>query len=334
MTATVRTTEDRAWLPATEVTGAGGVRRAAVALGAEAGLSEQAQAGLAIVATELATNLARHAEGGVVLLRLVRSDEAYGVEMIGIDRGPGMADLAASTVDGHSTAGTLGIGLGAIQRQASELHAYSRVGKGTVLAATVWSATPAAAWYAGLRRPMDGETVCGDGYAARLVGERRQIMLCDGLGHGALAAIAADALVTAFHAAPAAGPQETLNFLHRKVTHTRGAVVGIADLDPVRGAARFAGIGNIGAVVCADSRRAMVSLPGIVGHQARTIREFEYPLTPGALVVLHTDGLTDRWDLADYPGLSRQAPVVVAATLLRDAGKRRDDAAVLVATAT
>lgn len=333
MTSPVRMTEDRAWLPATDVTGAGSVRRVAAALAAEAGLSEQAQGDLAIVATELATNLARHADGGMVLLRLVRSEEGNGVEVVGIDRGPGMADLEASIVDGHSTAGSLGIGLGAIRRQASELHAYSHVGKGTVLAATVWSSAPAPTWWAALRRPIDGETACGDGYAARLVADRQQVMLCDGLGHGALAGFAADALIAAFLTAPATGPQETLAHLHRKATHTRGAVVGIAELDSARGVVRFAGVGNISAVVCGGTRRAMVSLPGIVGHQARTIREFEYALAPGDLVILHSDGLTDRWDLADYPGLARQAPVVVAATLLRDAGRRRDDAAVLVAKA-
>jgi hypothetical protein len=48
---------------------------------------------------------------------------------------------------------------------------------------------------------------------------------------------------------------------------------------------------------------------------------------------MHSDGLTDRWDLAPYPGLSERAPVLIAATLLRDHAKRRDDACVLVARA-
>ena len=77
----------------------------------------------------------------------------------------------------------------------------------------------------------------------------------------------------------------------------------------------------------------MTSLPGIVGHQRPEIREFEYRLPPGAVVVLHTDGLTDRWELTPYPGLLDRQPVLVAATLMRDAGRRRDDAGVLVAKA-
>ena len=53
-----------------------------------------------------------------------------------------------------------------------------------------------------------------------------------------------------------------------------------------------------------------------------------------ASLVLHSDGLTDKWDLGDYPGLTGHAPVVIAATLLRDAARRRDDAAILVARAS
>ena len=45
---------------------------------------------------------------------------------------------------------------------------------------------------------------------------------------------------------------------------------------------------------------------------------------------MHSDGLTDKWDLGRYPGLLVRSPLVVAATLLRDAAVRRDDASVLV----
>jgi hypothetical protein len=75
----------------------------------------------------------------------------------------------------------------------------------------------------------------------------------------------------------------------------------------------------------------MVSMPGIAGHNCRAIRQFDYPLPGEALVVMHSDGVRDRWNLDDYPGLAAHAPLVVAATLLRDAGVRRDDASVLVA---
>jgi anti-sigma regulatory factor (Ser/Thr protein kinase) len=331
VTRTLYTADDRAWLPATDVATVGGVRRVAVALGTTAGLRPSALGGLAIIATEIATNLARHADDGMVLLRLVRNGDAAGVELVAIDRGPGMHDFNASSVDGFSTSGTLGIGLGAIARMATELDVYSRVGLGTVLAATLWNGRPEPRWYAGATRPFPSETMCGDAYAVREARGRRQLMLADGLGHGPLAAIASQAAVVAFRNAPEAGPKEVLAFLHDRMGHTRGAVVGVVELDTETEQVRYAGIGNIAAVVCGSQRRAMVSMPGILGQQKRDIREFAHPLPPDALVVLHSDGLTDRWDLADYPGLAGHTPIVVAGTLLRDLGRRRDDAAVLVA---
>ncbi|MFI7519123.1 SpoIIE family protein phosphatase [Micromonospora globbae] len=311
------------------------VRRAAERLGQQLELGDARTADLAIVAAELSSNLAKHAEDGVLLLRPVRGEREAGVELVAIDAGPGMADLGLSSRDGHSTAGTLGIGLGAIVRQASWFDGYSLPGRGTVLAVQVWpsdaNGTP---WVGALTRPLSGEAVSGDGYAVRVADGRRQVLVCDGLGHGPLASAASDAAIAAFHAAPAAPPAVVVEYLHRAMSHTRGAAVGVAELDPPAGVLRYAGLGNITAqVVAGGRRRGLVSLPGIAGHQRPTVREYEYGLEPQDLLVMHSDGVVDRWQLDDYPGLAARSPLVVAATVLRDAGTRRDDACVLVARA-
>jgi Stage II sporulation protein E (SpoIIE) len=267
-------------------------------------------------------------------VRAVRTAEQAGVELVAIDRGPGMADLVASVGDGHSTAGTLGIGLGAIVRQASWYDLHSVPGKGTILAAQVWPADPPdPVWVAGLTRPLTGEPVSGDAFAVRDAEGRRQVMMCDGLGHGGLAAAASHEAVRAFQEAPAVPPAAVLDRLHRRMNHTRGAAVAVAELDADAGLVRYAGLGNIaGTVISSDgSRRGMVSLPGIAGHQRRQIREYDYPITPDAVVLMHSDGVVDRWNPSDYPGLLIRSPLVIAATVLRDAGVRRDDAGVLVA---
>ncbi|MDG4795241.1 SpoIIE family protein phosphatase [Micromonospora sp. WMMD1082] len=310
------------------------VRRAAERLGDQLGMPTARIADLAIVAAELTSNLIKHADDGVLLLRPVRRELDAGVEMVAIDTGPGMVDLTHSARDGHSTAGTLGIGLGAIVRQASWFDAYSRPGRGTVIAVRVFAdAETDPPWVGGLTRPLSGETVSGDGHAARIVGERRQVLVTDGLGHGPLAAAATDAALTAFRDAPAAPPAEVVGHLHRAMSHTRGAALAVAEPDPAAGVLRYAGLGNIaGAVATVDGRRrGLVSLPGIAGHQRPVIRQYDYPFDAGSLLVMHTDGVADRWQLSDYPGLSGRSPLVMAATLLRDAGIRRDDAGVLVA---
>ncbi|MGX6601602.1 SpoIIE family protein phosphatase [Micromonosporaceae bacterium Da 78-11] len=321
------------WFRVEEAGTASSVRRAAERLAIELGIPERRIADLSIVAAEIAGNLVKHADEGVLLVRTVRTAEQAGVEIIAIDSGPGMADVAYSVGDGHSTSGTLGIGLGAIVRQSSWSDLHSVPGKGTVLAAQIWpDAAPEPTWAAGLARPLTGEAVSGDGYAVRVAEGRRQVLMCDGLGHGSLAAAATHQAMHAFADAPAVPPAALVEILHRKLNHTRGAALAVAELDAEAGLVRYAGLGNIsGTVFSSGGRRGMVSFPGIAGHQRRQIREFDYPLAADSLVLMHSDGVVDRWNPADYPGLLSHSPAVIAATVLRDAGTRRDDAGVLVA---
>lgn len=322
------------WFRVEEPGTASAVRRAAERLAASLDMPEQRVADLSIVAAEAAGNLVKHAAQGTILVRVVRAADQAGVELIAIDSGPGMADVQLSIGDGHSTAGTLGIGLGAILRQASRWDLHSVPGKGTVLSVQVWpDALPDSGWAAGLTRPLTGETVSGDAFAIREIDGRRQLLLSDGLGHGGLAAAASHEAVRVFLRAPAVPPAQVVEALHRTLGHTRGAALAVAEPDPSAGVVRYAGLGNISGTVLAPdgSRRGMVSMPGIAGHQRRQIREYDYPLAPGAILVMHTDGLVERWNLSEYPGLITRTPEVIAGTLLRDAGTRRDDAGVLVA---
>jgi anti-sigma regulatory factor (Ser/Thr protein kinase) len=325
------------WFRVESGSAASAVRRAAERLGEQLDIGATRTADLAIVAAELTSNLVKHADDGVLLLRPVRLGGRAGVELVAIDAGPGMADLTLSSRDGHSTAGTLGIGLGAIMRQTDWFDGYSRPGKGTVLAAQVWptKAAPEQSWANALTRPLTGESVSGDGYAVRVADGRHQVLVCDGLGHGPLAAAATDAALAAFRAAPAGSPAAVVQHLHRAMSHTRGAALAVAELVPDARLLRYAGLGNIAASVVAEGerRRGLVSLPGIAGHQRPVVREYDYAFPAGASLVMHSDGVVDRWQLDDYPGLAGRAPLVMAATLLRDAGLRRDDACVLVARA-
>lgn len=322
------------WFRVEAATTAASVRRAAERLAAELDIPDKDVANLSIVVAEAAGNLVKHADEGMVLIRAVRDRARAGVEMIAIDKGPGMADVSRAIGDGHSTAGTLGIGLGAIVRQASWSDLHSVPGKGTVLVAQIWpGGEPELAWAAGVTRPLPGEPISGDAYAIREIDGRRQVLLCDGLGHGRLAHAAAQEAVRGFHGAAALPPAGIVEVLHRTMSHTRGAALAVAELDDERSLLHYAGLGNISGTILTPegTRRGLVSLPGIAGHQKRQIREYEYPLASGAVLLMHSDGVVDRWNPYDYPGLLVHSPQVIAATVLRDAGTRRDDAGVLVA---
>jgi len=285
---------------------------------------------LALAVTEAASNLHKHAERGSLLLYVSREAEPPGIVLVTIDAGPGLADVGTVWRDGHSTAGTLGIGLGAIRRLADFCDLYSMPGRGTALVARFWPAPcQPAIGYAGLIRPITGETECGDAYGVVQTGETVTALLCDGLGHGPLAAAAAGEAVAAVLEAPADEPAALLTRAHRRLSGTRGGAMGIVQI--TGRAARFAGLGNIAAsILSAGSRKGMLSVPGIVGHQARTIRQYEYEVPPDAAIVLHSDGISSRWDMAAVPGLDARDPLLIAAVLLAAAGIHRDDAGVLV----
>lgn len=333
--------EDTGWFRVTDDSAVGTVRRRAMRMAEQHGYGDGRRGEVGIVLTELATNLVRHAHEGRILLRLLRAGDVAGIEAVAVDRGPGIANLRAAVRDGHSATGTLGVGLGAVSRLATSWDAHSAPGRGTVVVATMWprdSGTTGAADasdVAALTRPIEGEAVCGDGYAIRRDWGVLRVLVSDGLGHGPLAAAATREAIRLFREADPQPPAQMLTLLHEGLSGTRGAAAAVAEVDAAAGSVRLAGMGNItGALVSPARRRVLLSQPGIVGHRGRSVREFAYEASLGDLLVLHTDGLRGRWELESYPGLTDHSPLLIAATLLRDAGVCRDDASVLVARIT
>ncbi|MBA3846007.1 MAG: SpoIIE family protein phosphatase, partial [Planctomycetes bacterium] len=283
--------------------------------------------------TEVATNLARHAGGGSLLLRRIGSGAARGVDLVAVDRGPGMADVGRCMRDGVSTTGTRGEGLGAISRKADLFDIWSQPGKGAALLARVLE--PATASVESLATgavniALDHQPVSGDAWAVNERPDAVTLCLVDGLGHGPHAAEAAQEALRVFHEKAGGAPEDVLRALHQALMKTRGAAASICRIPRDASPMRFAGIGNVaGTIVTRQGRRGMLCHNGILGHQVGRIGANDYAAAAGDLVVLHSDGLTMNWDLADYPGLALRHPAIVAAILWRDHSRGRDDACVL-----
>jgi anti-sigma regulatory factor (Ser/Thr protein kinase) len=311
-----------------------GVQKLADALG----FDETRGGQLALIVTEAATNILKHAGEGTLYVGEAQSAAGPGIDVVAIDAGPGIADLATSLRDGVSTTGTAGTGLGALRRLSDEFDVYSVRGNGAAFFMRLWRDVPERAPRAtggvevgALWVPLAGEDECGDGWAVSCDGNGATVLAADGLGHGPEAARAADAAIGALRGQPGCGAGRLVEEAHAALRVTRGAALAAARIDYAAGEVRFAGIGNIGAcVVDGDTRRALVSHNGIVGHNMRKVQEFTVPCGPGALVIMHSDGIQTQWDLADYPGLHARSPALVAAMLMRDFIRRRDDAMVLV----
>jgi anti-sigma regulatory factor (Ser/Thr protein kinase) len=312
-------------------------RRAGQKLAGDLGFNEVQAGRLAIVITEAGTNILKHAgEGTLYVMRAQSGVATPGVDVLAVDDGPGIADLALSIQDGVSTAGTAGNGLGALRRQSDEFDVWSQRGRGAVFFMRLWRGStppePCGIEVGALFVPLAGEDACGDGWAASCDLDGATLLAVDGLGHGPEAAKAAAAAVGALERNPSRPPAEVLQRAHEALRITRGAALSVARAEYAGGDLRFAGVGNVaGVVVMDEGRRALVSHNGIVGHNMRKVQEFTAPFPPGALCVLHSDGVQTQWSLDDYPGLSARAPAIVAGILMRDFIRRRDDALVLVA---
>jgi anti-sigma regulatory factor (Ser/Thr protein kinase) len=310
----------------------GEARRAMAALTTRLGLDPEDSGAASLVTTEAATNLVKHGGGGEILLRGIEG----GVEVLALDRGPGMADVAASLRDGYSTRGTPGNGLGAIRRMATEFDIYSAPGRGTAVLARIRSG-PASPERVRLEMgaislPKSGETVNGDGWLVLPTARGARILVVDGLGHGPIAGDAAQAAIEAFRGAPGETVEAAVETCHLALRSTRGAALAVTEVDVETAVVRFAGVGNIaGSIWNGTTSRHTVSHNGTAGHGMVRIREFSYPWPKGALLVLASDGLATRWTLDPYPGLSARHPSLVAAVLYRDHSRRRDDVTVVVA---
>jgi anti-sigma regulatory factor (Ser/Thr protein kinase) len=334
----------------TDETSVGEVRRRCAELSAEAGFDDVAAGRIAIIATEITGNLVRHATAGQhVIVRMAERQGGLALELLGIDSGPGLPNVAQALRDGYSTSTTPGTGLGAARRLADDFHIHSVPDIGTVVVARVLSREAASdgatastsarsgshtqLHVAALVLPKPGQDASGDAWAHERDAERDWILVADGLGHGPDAAIASGTAVRAFQRAVGSPPAERLRLLHDALRPTRGAAVAIAEIHRRNRTVTYAGIGNIaGAMAWPGGVTNMISHDGIVGHMAAQFREFQYPWPEGAVLVMHSDGLSQRWDLDRYPGILRRDPALIAAVLLRDASRGRDDAAVVVAS--
>ena len=336
---------DRFALTISEPSRVAEARRLTTQLAAKLGFQETDIGKVALVVTETATNLVKHAVGGQLLIRQLQSATEPGIELLALDKGPGMRNVSECLRDGYSTAGSAGTGLGAITRLASGWDIYSIAGQGTVLRIWMTSAAPShtarlstvasgalRVEVGGICLAKSGESVSGDGWAVEQHADRYLIMVSDGLGHGQLAAEASWEAKRILHEYHSYAPAEILHAMHAALRKTRGAAVAIAEIAMHQPHVVFAGVGNIaGQIIMAEKTQHLLASNGIVGHHVGRIQVMTYSWANGALLVLCSDGVFNRWDLHAYPGLQARHPSVIAGVLYRDFTRGSDDVTIVVA---
>jgi anti-sigma regulatory factor (Ser/Thr protein kinase) len=311
-------------------------RRETTTIARQQGFDEADSGRVALVATELATNLVKHASGGEILVGIDEEGSRGGVQIVALDKGRGMANVQACLADGYSSAGTAGNGLGAVTRLSTVVEIASWPGVGTAVLAMIEpgrtrgerATSPSA--FGAVSIAKLGEDVCGDAWAIDHSGASTTLFVADGLGHGPGAAEAAVEAVRLFRRFHGHQVPTLLDYIHGGLRSTRGAAISMARYDPHSGQIAFGGIGNVAGVLSSRNElRRMVVMPGTAGYGVRKIQSFQYPFVDG-LVILCSDGISTSWTLDRYPNLEALHPTLIAAVLYRDFGRRRDDATVLV----
>ncbi|PXY21235.1 ATP-binding protein [Prauserella muralis] len=310
-----------------------GVARTITASAARAaGLPDRIADRVVIAASELASNLVKYGAEG--LFTVFRSPST--LDLLATDRGQGIRDVEQSMRDGYSTHGSLGTGLGAVRRMADVFDLYSVPGAGTTALARwrITGADPLGVTLGTALVSAPGETLSGDACTVLRHGGITTAVVVDGLGHGRDAATAAAAAIARVAADPAAAPDALFSSLDADLARTRGAAVAVAQFDIVEGTLRYQGVGNITARLypAGGKHESLVSAPGIVGRrQLRGRRTFPSvrPWQQGSWLIMHTDGVSERWDAASWPDVFDHDPAIVAGWLLGQYCRRRDDACVL-----
>jgi anti-sigma regulatory factor (Ser/Thr protein kinase) len=319
----------------------GEARRASVLMAGRLAFDEEACGRLALVVTELGSNLVRHTATGRLLVGVRADGGGDRMEVLSLDGGPGMADVDHFLRDGVTTSTTPGTGLGAVRRLSDDFAAFSAAPGGTVVLARIARRRAAAR-----ERPIErfshgavsvaaaGETQCGDAWAIVQRGGRASVMVVDGLGHGPEAEAAARACLAVFEASPFDAPCATLARAHAGMRATRGAAAAVAQLDVDARAATSCGAGNIAARLTSGlDDRSFLCQHGTLGLQLGRLQDVSVVWPDHALLVMHSDGLVGRWDLRKTPGLLQCDPAIIAAWLIREHIGGRDDATVVVVRA-
>lgn len=320
-----------------QITGPGDVpeaRRAALRVASEHDLDETSRGRIAIIVTELASNLARHAERGALLIGCHSTEDGCQFEAVSVDHGPGIADVNRCLRGGHDSGG-----LRAVRQLSSDFSIYSRVGRGTVILARVWTPAMSRARansprqrfaHAGICLAAPGRPVSADGWEIVIddAHARARVIVVDGV-HDHPAA-SASRLRDTFRECIGA-PGTVLHDLHDRLRGTPGAAAVVVEADARQGTLAFAGVGSVAARIAGSRQvQSMPSVAGRLGVHDFRVDSVVMPWPDDAAVILHSDGLATDWSIDDAPGLLLCDPAVIAGWLLRDHARPDADLAIVV----
>ena len=192
---------------------------------------------------------------------------------------------------------------------------------------------PRIVWGVALRA-HPAQSVLGDAYLVKPLGNGLLIAVADGLGHGSEAAAVGSLCVDTLSANADRPLPAMLALCHEILRGTRVVTVSVAAFDYARNEMTWSGLGNVmGALFRADpaarpKSENLVQRPGVLGSGTPAFVAPRLPVRHDDLLVLATDGIDPEFERSVDRG---RAPQAIAERILADHAKDTDDALVLVA---
>ena len=181
--------------------------------------------------------------------------------------------------------------------------------------------------HSSLVRPCRGEWQSGDTVVIRPLDQGLFVAIVDVLGHGPEAHELTHVIEAYLARYGSSGVSSLMTRLHQHLKGTRGAVAGLCAIDAATGRINYVGIGNTVMRRFGKTETRLVSQDGVLGQNMRTPLPQTLQLDSGDMVVLYTDGVSDRFTSDDYPSVLHHAPQEVASNIVQRFGKDYDDAA-------
>jgi anti-sigma regulatory factor (Ser/Thr protein kinase) len=304
------------------------------------GIPDLKRENMLLVASELVQNNIKHAGGSGMIQVWMQPGPI--LDILALDYGPGIADLAKAEEDGYSTAKTFGKGLGAIRRLSDESYIYTqpehfgqvKKWSGTVFLARfiLGSDKDFLPMKIGLfSRSLSDKRYNGDRIYWQKKGHFLRWLHLDGLGHGEEALNATANLAT--HLAHSDKLDKILDKVDRQLVETRGAVGMVCEIDLVQHNVQLLGVGDMHAHIYDHELMQLVAFaPGILGKEHRSTSPFQFTLGKRAVVVTASDGIRRNWDTENFTGLFSHHPQLIAYTLGNIMGRISDDQSICVST--
>lgn len=303
------------------------------------GFSHSESDEIALAVTELASNVLEHAGSGQIHLKSLQTERSVALQVVCEDNGPGLRDSERAMTDGYSTAGSLGAGLGAVNRLMDTLEFFARPEGGLRIVCERWPRPKTGNFFP--RRLEFGAATrsCrlmrenGDTFVIQQWEDHALAGVIDGLGHGHFAQRASQAARQYLEHHFDQPLDNLFRGVGRACRATRGVVMALARFDLSGARFDLATIGNVEVRLLGQETPFKPAIRrGVVGHSSAPAPvTTAHPWTGTNVLIIHSDGINSRWHSDQIGDLSSRSAAELARGLVERFGRIDDDATVLVA---